>query len=65
MIGKLGQGVSRHQVACDLACVPSTVVKAAHRVASAGEEGLLDQRAFNGIAKVDARFADELERRGV
>jgi hypothetical protein len=45
-----------------LACVPSTVVKAARRFEEAGEEGLLDQRAFNGASKVDARFKDELER---
>ncbi len=48
MIAKLGQGLSRQQSARDLACVPSTVVKAARRFAEAGEEGLLDQRAFNG-----------------
>ena len=62
MIAKLGQGLSRQQVARDLACVPSTVVKAAKRFAESGEEGLLDQRAFNGIRKVDARFKKELER---
>jgi transposase len=62
MIAKLGQGLSRQQVARDLACVPSTVVKAARRFAEAGEEGLLDQRAFNGSSKVDARFKVELER---
>jgi hypothetical protein len=62
MIAKLGQGLSRQQVARDLACWPSTVVKAARRFAEAGEEGLLDQRAFNGVAKVDARFKVELER---
>jgi hypothetical protein len=33
MITKLGQGLSRQQVARDLACVPSTVVKATKRVA--------------------------------
>jgi hypothetical protein len=33
---------------------PSTVVKAARRFAESGEEGLLDQRAFNGVRKVDA-----------
>lgn len=62
MIAKLGQGLSRHQVARDLVCVPSTVVKTARRFAEAGEEGLLDRRAFNGKAKVDARFLAELER---
>ena len=62
MIAKLGQGLSRQQIARDLACWPSTVVKAARRFAEAGEEGLLDQRAFNGVAKVDARFKVELER---
>jgi len=62
MIAKLGQGLSRQQVARDLACVPSTVVKAARRFAESGEDGLLDQRAFNGVRKVDARFKDELER---
>ena len=62
MIAKLGQGLSRQQVARDLACVPSTVVKAARRLIETGEEGLLDQRAFNGKAKVDARFLAELER---
>ncbi len=62
MIAKLGQGLSRQQVARDLACVPSTVVKAARRFAEAGEEGLLDQRAFNGDRKVDLRFKEELER---
>ncbi len=62
MIAKLGQGLSRQQVARDLACVPSTVVKTARRFVAAGEEGLLDQRVFNGRAKVDARFLAELER---
>jgi len=62
MIAKLGQGLSRRQVARDLACVPSTVVKAARRFAESGEEGLLDQRAYNGVRKVDGRFKDELER---
>jgi len=62
MIVKLGQGLSRHQVARDLACAPSTVVKAARRFAEGGEEGLLDQRIFNGPTKVDARFKQELER---
>ena len=61
MIAKLGQGLSRHQVARDLGCVPSTVVKAARRFAEAGEEGLLDQRAFKGVTKVDARFKETLE----
>jgi transposase len=62
MIAKLGQGISRQQVARDLACAPSTVVKVARRFAEAGEEGLADQRAFNGIAKVDMRFTEQLER---
>lgn len=62
MIAKLGQGLSRQQVARDLACVPSTVVKAARRFADAGEDGLIDQRAFNGARKVDAHFSEELER---
>ena len=61
MIAKLAQGLSRQQVARDLGCWPSTVVKAASRFARAGEEGLLDQRAFNGPTKVDARFKKELE----
>jgi transposase len=61
MIAKLGQGLSRHQVARDLACAPSTVVKAARRFAEAGEEGLVDRRAFNGVTKVDARFKEALE----
>jgi transposase len=62
MIAKLGQGLSRQQVARDLACVPSTVVKTARRFAKAGEEGLLDQRAFNGVTKVDACFKETLEK---
>ena len=62
MIVKLGQGLSRQQVARDLACVPSTVVKTARRFIESGEDGLLDQRAFNGARKVDARFKEELER---
>ncbi len=62
MIAKLGQGLSRQQVARDLGCVPSTVVKAARRFLEAGEEGLLDRRVFNGKAKVDARFLGELDR---
>jgi hypothetical protein len=33
MIAKLGQGLSCQQVARDLVCVPSTVVKAARRFA--------------------------------
>jgi len=61
MIAKLGQGLSRHQVARDLGCVPSTVVKVARRFAEAGEEGLLDRRAFNGFTKVDAHFRETLE----
>ena len=61
MIAKLGQGLSRHQVARDLGCVPSTVVKTARRFAEFGEEGLLDRRAFNGVTKVDARFKAALE----
>jgi hypothetical protein len=47
MIAKLGQSLSRLQVARDLACMPSTVVKAARRFADFGEDGLLDQRAFS------------------
>jgi len=62
MIAKLAQGLSRQQVARDLGCWPSTVVKAASRFAKAGQEGLLDQRAFNGAPKVDARFREELKR---
>ena len=62
MIAKLGQGLSRQQVARDLACVPSTVVKTSRRFIKEGEEGLLDQRAFNGKTKVDAHFLVELER---
>jgi transposase len=61
MIAKLGEGRSMQEVARDLACAPSTVVKAARRFAQAGEDGLLDQRAFNGTRKVDDRFAAELE----
>lgn len=62
MIAKLGQGLSRQQVARHLGCVPSTVVKAARRFEELGEDGLLDQRAFNGPTKVDQRFRDELSR---
>lgn len=62
MVAKLGQGLSRHQVARDLACAPSTVVKAGRRFADAGEKGLRDQRAFNGAPKVDVRFKEELKR---
>jgi len=61
MIAKLAQGLSRQQVARDLGCWPSTVVKAARRFAEAGQEGLLDQRAFNGPTKVDAPFREELK----
>ncbi len=61
MIAKLGQGLSRQQVARDLGCVPSTVVKTARRFLTGGEEALLDQRVFNGKTKVDARFLAELE----
>ena len=60
MIAKLGQGLSCQQVARDLACVPSTVVKAARRFAWGGEEALLDQRAFNSKTKVDAKYLAEL-----
>lgn len=60
MIAKLGQGLSRQQVARDLGCWPSTVVKAARHYAEAGEVGLLDQRAFNGTPKVDDRFREQL-----
>jgi transposase len=62
MIAKLGQGLSRQQVARDLACVPSTVVRTARRFAEFGEDGLLDQRAFNGVTKADDRFREELSR---
>jgi len=62
MIAKLAQGLSRQQVARDLDCWPSTVVKAANRFARGGEERLLDQRVFNGAPKVDARFREELKR---
>ncbi|HVP66484.1 MAG TPA: IS630 family transposase [Anaeromyxobacteraceae bacterium] len=60
MIAKLGQGLSRQQVARDLQCAPSTVVSAAKRYQELGEEGLLDQRAGNGQPKVDERFLAEL-----
>lgn len=60
MIAKLGQGLSRQQVARDLGCAPATVVRAAWRYRDRGEEGLLDQRAGNGQIKVDARFLAEL-----
>ncbi len=59
MIAKLGQGLSRQQIARNLACIPSAVVKAARRFAEAGEEGL---RALNGFGKVDAEFKEELGR---
>ncbi len=62
MIAKLGKGLSRQQVAGDLACVPSTVVRAARRFAEFGEDGLLDQRAFNGVTKADDGFREELSR---
>ena len=62
MIAKLGQGLSRQQVARDLACVPSTVVRAARRFGEFGEDGLLDQRAFNGVTKADDRFREDLSR---
>jgi hypothetical protein len=58
MIAKLGQGLSRQQVARGLPCVPSTVVKTARRFEESGEDGLLDQRVFNGVRKVDARFKE-------
>lgn len=38
------------------------MVKTARRFAEPGEDGLLDQRAFNGAAKVDERFRTELRR---
>lgn len=60
MIAKLAQGLSRQRVARDLSCAVSTVVGAAQRYQSRGEEGLLDQRAGNGRSKVDARFLAEL-----
>jgi len=62
MIAKLGQGLSRQQVARDLGCVPSTVVRTARRFLDGGEDTLLDQRAFNGETKVDGRYLAELER---
>jgi len=37
------------------------VVKASRRFAWGGEEALLDQRAFNGKTKVDAKYLAELE----
>jgi transposase len=60
MIAKLGQGLSRQQVARDLGCAVSTVAEAGRRFAVLGAEGLLDQRAGNGEAKVDERFLAEL-----
>ena len=60
MILKLDQGLSRQQVARDLQCAPATVVGAAKRFLELGEDGLLDQRAGNGQAKVDERFLAEL-----
>lgn len=60
MIVKLADGLSRQQVARDLHCAPATVVRVWRRYALGGEEALLDQRAGNGEAKVDARFRAEL-----
>jgi hypothetical protein len=60
MILKLGQGLSRKQVARDLHCAPATVVGAARRYLELGEDGLLDQRAGNGQTKADERFLAEL-----
>lgn len=60
MIAKLGQGLSRQQVARDLGCAVSTVAEAARRFAVRGAEGLYDQRAGNGEPKVDERFLAEL-----
>lgn len=60
MVAKLGQGLTANQVARDLSCAVSTVVGAGHRFIAGGEDALLDQRAGNGTAKVDARFLSEL-----
>jgi len=60
MIVKLADGLSRQQVARDLGCAPATVVRTWHRYRKGGEERLLDQRAGNGPAKVDARYRAEL-----
>lgn len=62
MILKLDRGLSRQQVARDLRCAPATVVGAAQRYQTLGEDGLLDQRAGNGQPKVDERFLAELRR---
>lgn len=61
MISKLSIGHTRQQVARDLGCAPSTVVKAARRFIDGGAEGLLDRRAFNGRPKVDANFKETLK----
>lgn len=57
MVAKLGQGLSHHQVARDLACAPSTIVEAARRFDEAVEEGLPDQRVFNGAREGEAGAA--------
>jgi transposase len=47
---------SRGQIARDLDCAISAVVKAARRYLADGIEGLYDRRHDNGQAKVDERF---------
>ena len=55
-IARLGLGHRTPRVASDLDVARSTVVRAATHFATAGIEGLYDQRRGNGTAKVDDAF---------
>lgn len=47
------QGWGAQRIAQALGCVPATAVRVANRFLQLGEEGLLDGRRDNGLAKVD------------
>ena len=55
-VSRLGLGHSSPKVAEDLDLARSTVVRAAHRVAEEGIDGLYDKRRGNGAAKVTDAF---------
>lgn len=61
-VAGVARGESCGQVARALGCAVSTVVSAAHRYRQGRRLGLLDRRAENGEAKVDARFLALLAR---
>lgn len=55
-VSRLGLGLRSPQVAEELSIARSTVVRAAHRFAEEGVNGLYDKRHGNGAAKVSTAF---------